>query len=369
MSGFEMGAQPTFRQVRVQAGPSGRFVERLAGRLGRAAHRWGAVPALVVALSGCASPLTWLHRSEGGQIAQPRPPPPGENGPYPNLASVPARPAPPDQAALQQISNALIADRINAEHLTTSVPPTDPSQPAASPGLFGIGTTPPPPPAPGASAASATLAAASATPTRTAAPAAPTSAPSAPLVSNAPTVTQVQPPPALPIAPPPPPTLANGPPLPNSDYGGGPTGAATAGHSPATPPVGAVAALASPTGLSSLPPASAPGAAPPPSAPSLPANPATTVDVLFAPLSAQVPPVSAGALQALAAKRGDHIIAVVGHGDAASPDPDAQAHAMALALRRAQAIATTLTADAVPQSAVRIAAEASGRGGSARIIE
>ncbi len=116
-----------------------------------------AVLATALALSGCSGLPDVAHRIEGGQIAKPRQPPPGLAQPYPNLASVPSRPAPPDQAELARVFQSLVADRENARHLTAPTGP-DPSLPSASPELFGLGTAPPPPPA--APAATATLAAA-----------------------------------------------------------------------------------------------------------------------------------------------------------------------------------------------------------------
>ena len=92
------------------------------------------------------NPVSWWHDLQGGKIAEERPPPPGADQPYPNLASVPPKPEQPDRAALTNIANALIADRTNAQHVAAAAPIADPSLPSASPGLFGRGTVPPPPP-------------------------------------------------------------------------------------------------------------------------------------------------------------------------------------------------------------------------------
>ncbi len=89
----------------------------------------------------------------------------------------------------------------------------------------------------------------------------------------------------------------------------------------------------------------------------------------FEPGSAVLPAASAEALRALAHQRGGHAIAVVGYGDADSADPGVQSRALALGLQRAQAMAQALAADGVPQQAVRLEAQAGGRGGSARLIE
>ncbi|MGH7154902.1 MAG: hypothetical protein ACREF3_13335, partial [Acetobacteraceae bacterium] len=121
--------------------------------------------ALTVLLGGCSalSPANLFHKAEGGVIAQPHAPPPGMNQPYPNLATVPPNPAPPDMAALEHISQGLIADRANARHLAEAAPLTDPSSPSASPDLFGVGSATPPAPA-GPAAATASLPAATAAP-------------------------------------------------------------------------------------------------------------------------------------------------------------------------------------------------------------
>src|SRR5690348_133049 len=101
------GAQPRGERDRVQADcgmDSGTSVLRL--RLAPMA-----AAALVLGLTGCASfpssmnPVSWWHDLQGGKIAEDRPPPPGADQPYPNLASVPPKPAEPDRAALQNIAD------------------------------------------------------------------------------------------------------------------------------------------------------------------------------------------------------------------------------------------------------------------------
>jgi len=108
-------------------------------------------------LAGCSShsamnPVNWWHSLEGGKIAEERPPPPKDNAPYPNLATVPAKPSAPDRVALDALSASLVADRANAQHIAETTPLADPSNPGASPALFGRGTAAPPTPpaAPGA---------------------------------------------------------------------------------------------------------------------------------------------------------------------------------------------------------------------------
>jgi len=69
------------------------------------------------------------------------------------------------------------------------------------------------------------------------------------------------------------------------------------------------------------------------------------------------------------AKRGGKAIAITGYGDAASSDPDAQSAALTLGLSRAQAIVDSLKAAGVPGDAIRIGAEASGRGASLHLLQ
>jgi outer membrane protein OmpA-like peptidoglycan-associated protein len=70
----------------------------------------------------------------------------------------------------------------------------------------------------------------------------------------------------------------------------------------------------------------------------------------------------------LAAHRGTLAVAVTGYGDAASPDPLVQRSALALGIARAQAVAAALTGAGVPDAALRIAAEAMGRGATVRLV-
>ena len=91
-------------------------------------------------LAGCSSlpssinPVEWWHGLEGGAIAEQRPPPPGANEPYPNLATVPEKPAAMDAAARERIAQALIADRTNAQHAAAAAPLADPSSRGCIPG-------------------------------------------------------------------------------------------------------------------------------------------------------------------------------------------------------------------------------------------
>jgi outer membrane protein OmpA-like peptidoglycan-associated protein len=401
-------------------------------------------------LAGCSSvpasinPVSWWHNMEGGAIAKQRPPPPGANEAYPNLATVPAKPEPPDQKAMEAITQGLVADRAHAEYMAAAAPLPDPSSPAASPALFGQGTLPPPPPASASSTsasaaggpapvASASLPAVTAPPAPSGPPPAPSPAPRrpvestplAPLASAAPPAQMAtagptpgaaaagaspgnSPPPASPGTATPPPSPANAtaapPPVapasvaaaPSRNAPSAPPGAAATQQtasalSPATPapnpnaplaPPGAAvtppAASAPPPPIPTAPPApprlSGPGApavamasASPPLAPAPQAANAITVE--FVTGSTALPPGAADVLKGVAAQRGKAVVAVTGYGDATSSDPDAQSAALSLGLSRAQAVANALTADGVPATAVRVGAEAGGRGASVRLVQ
>ncbi len=321
---------------------------------------WRAASMFVLLVAGCSSlpasinPVSWWHNLQGGKIAEERPPPPGADQPYPNLASVPPKPAPPDRASLTNIANALIADRTNAHHVAAAAPIADPSLPNPSPDLFGRGTVSPPPPAPppGTGNATATMAAAEAPPPSSkpgpdAQPVpAPATAPVGPVQTAvlAPPGAAAQPPaveaaapPPLPTAPPPPPNLGSS----------QPPAAAPPSVAAATPPPPAAAA-------SAMAPA---------------ANSANSVGVTFITGSAVLPSLGADSLKQLAARRGSGLIAVTGYGDAASDSPDAQSAALSLGLARAKAMAAALTAAGVPATAVQVDAEATGRGGTARLVQ
>jgi outer membrane protein OmpA-like peptidoglycan-associated protein len=342
----------------------------------------------VLLSSGCSSlpgsmnPVSWWHDLEGGKIAEERPPPPGADQPYPNLASVPPKPAAPDRAALASIANALIADRTNAQHVAAAAPIADPSSPSASPDLFGRGSVPPPgpPQPPGSQQASATMPAAEAPPAPAVPPAqgqasqpaaAGTAAPppakapvgnvqSTPLAppgatAQPPAVAAAAPPP-LPAAPPAPPNLPG---VPSASPSARSTAAAPSGPEAAAP--------APPTTPPTSPPAPTQvAAATPPPAPA--AGPANAVSVTFVNGSAELPSAAADTLKQLAARRGSGAIAVTGYGDAASDDPDAQSAALSLGLSRAKAMAAALASAGVPASAVQVDAAAIGRGGTARLI-
>ena len=75
------------------------------------------------------------------------------------------------------------------------------------------------------------------------------------------------------------------------------------------------------------------------------------------------------AVRALAAVRGDHGIAITGHGEATSSDPLDQVKAVTLGLARAQSLATALVARGVPVAMLRLNAESAGRGASLRLLQ
>ncbi len=114
---------------------------------------------------GDATPIDWWHALEGGVVAEQRPPPPGVGDPYPNLAEVPARPAPTDATTRRSLAATLAAERDrtrlqNAQDpLVIPVPAVaaKPAQPTATPAtpdpglstasLETASATPAPPPA------------------------------------------------------------------------------------------------------------------------------------------------------------------------------------------------------------------------------
>ena len=329
-------------------------------------------------LSGCSStssmnPINWWHRSEGGKIAEQRPAPPGADQAYPNLATVPPKPAPADPDALKKLTDSLVADRTNAQHAAQSAPLADPSSPTASPNLFGVGTAPLPPPG-GATAAGAAPAAApgsSGTPVASAsipavtAPATPPSPAPRKAVQSAPL--------EAPAASPSPDASAAGAPAsPSAGAGSGPPAAtAPTAAAPVTAPGSTVAGV-SPALPAGPPPRPAAAGAPP----AMPVEPVpmpapsagTSAQIVFLERTSNLSTPATDEVKAFATKRGGGTISVVGYGDSASSDPDAQSAALNLGLSRAQSIVDALKAAGVPGNAIRVSAEASGRGASLQVI-
>ncbi len=340
------------------------------------------------ALPGSYNPVEWWRGLQGGAIAEQRPPPPGADQPYPNLASVPSRPAPPDMKLHQQIADALATDRATARRDAEAAPLRAPTRNGAaattgSPLAFAGGSPPQPPAAAPADTASASLAAA------TAPPAPPAATPT----GTTPPTTAAAPAPAAP-----PVSVAASPAVSGAAPGAGKTTGAGSNPVPAdqggqaslAPPASADDAQAAPNGMpafAAAPPApprlpGAPSAnnagrsasvdAAPPAAPPAPAEPrqvGDTVPIAFPAGSADLPADGATALRKLAAGRHNAAVMVSGFGEAASPDPRAQSGALTLALNRAEAMAAALSRAGVPAGSVRVDAQAAGRGGAARLVE
>ena len=350
------------------------------------AARLGSALAVIV-LAGCSSlpaavnPVNWWDSLTDHNLATERPPPPLADAPYPNLATVPGKPAPADAKAHQAIVAGLASDRANAQYEATQLPIPDPSSPQASPALFG-GSAPPP----GAANAAAASAPPAAAASLTAANAPPANAPpaNAPPANAPPPNAPVHPAPAprkavsqAPLAPPPAPTSA----------------APTASPPPGAPAAGAAASattqIAAATPPPSMPdtpppPPQVPGAdipptkpAPPPAKP--PPSPAgkpplseaeaKPLTIGFPLGSAVIPPAEFDSLRALAARRGSRAIAVIGYGDASNATPETQTAAVTLALARARAVIAALTAAGVPMDVISMDAEANGHGALAHLVE
>ena len=255
-----------------------------------------------------------FHGLEGGAIAEQRPPPPGADAPYPNLASIPARPPAPDVARQQRIADRLAGQRdaatTDAAINPLTVRPTPPAvpKPAAAPDpnanrvVVDAAAAPPPPTAPARPASAID-----------AVPAVPEAVASGPLPSLAP--------------------------------------------SPPAPPVG----LAVPTPLASV---SARVALPPTVAPAAAAD---TVSVAFTPGSATLPPSAPLNLRRFAQAHKGVAVTILGRGDAVLPGADSQARGLDLGLRRAQAIAASLATAGVAASNLHLRAQATGQGGTASL--
>ena len=268
------------------------------------------------------------HNLQGGEIAQQRPPPPGAHDPYPNLGTIPARPAAPDILTEQHRDDQLAAERDAATRAAAGSPlVVRPAVPVSKPGASKPGaskpgaTTPPQPPAPDPNANQVVV------------DAAPAPKPPPPAVLADP-IDSV---PAVPGA------ISSGP-LPN--------------FASAPPPPPAGLGLSVP-GL----PAATPNVVPP--AP--PPAPANTVAVAFTPGSATLPPSAALNLRRFALAHKGVPLTVTGRGEAASRAPEAQAAALQLGLHRAQAMAASLAEAGVPAANLRLQADAAGTGGVATL--
>ena len=352
----------------------------------------------VIGLAGCSSlpaavnPVNWWDSLTDRNLATERPPPPQADAPYPNLATVPDKPAPADAKAHQAIVAGLASDRANAQYEATQVPITDPSSPQASPALFG-GSAPPP----GAAAANAAPASAPAAAASLAAANAPPPAPNAAVKpAPAPRNAVSQAPLAPPATTPPPATTAPATTAPATTAPAttppattppATTSSANASSASAAPPAAAqVAAVTPPPSMPDAPPPppQVPGAdipptkpvpppvkpAPPPAGkPPLSADEAKPFTIAFPLGSAVIPPAEMDSIKGLAARRGSRSIAVIGYGDAKDATPETQTAAVTLALARARAVIAALTAAGVPMDVISMDAEANGHGALARLVE
>lgn len=325
--------------------------------------------ALALATAGCSSvermsdskltletPIGWWHDLQGGKIAEARPPPPGVDDPYPNLAQVPPPPTPTDPATRRALAARLVAERDRTRREATQDPlvlPTPVSQVPGNPApgnpapvrpAAASAAARPPAPPPDPSASVAVLEAATAQPAEVTQSVPP--APAAPAPAAAP---QASTPPA---------------PVPSAT---GARGALEAGGP----------ALGRPL-VESGPVPDLPDEAPP--LPRLSGIPASVnappvlrlpkdVTVAFPRGSAALPAPADAALRELAGRRAGAAIAVAAGGDAAGPDAAVQARALPLALRRARSMQDALTAAGVPANALRVEAAALGRGGEAHLLQ
>jgi outer membrane protein OmpA-like peptidoglycan-associated protein len=91
--------------------------------------------------------------------------------------------------------------------------------------------------------------------------------------------------------------------------------------------------------------------------------------IVFVEHASTLSPPASDEVKAFATKRGNGTISVVGYGDSTASDPDAQSAALNLGLSRAQSIVEALKAAGVPGTAIRVSAEASGRGASMQVLQ
>lgn len=313
---------------------------------------------LGLALAGCGhrdvvdTPVDWWHHLEGGAIAEQRPPPPGVNDPYPKIGTTPTQP--PKVASIElrrSVTADLIAQRNLAERLNAHAPLPPPQ--AAPPAVNKPAAAPPAPAstAPGTETSSATLDAAD--------------APSGPPARPASGAAAGQ-------------KAAKGAPGKNAP-------ARNAGDEPelampeVAPPTASQADLNAPTPpIPDAPPAppALPGlAAPPPPSYAPPPHPnynlaaAPGEQIQFLPGSDVLANGQGGTLTQIAARRGAGTLFVEGHGEAGSDAVADQAQSLRLAAYRARAVARALEADGVPAQAIRLRADAFGRGATAGLIK
>lgn len=263
-----------------------------------------------------ADPVAWWHSLEGGAISEQRPAPPGANDPYPNLASVPARPIPTPAAQRVALTTLLAAERDGVRRDVARDPLAPAPAPAPAPKKPADPASVPPP--------MATIDAA------TAPPAPPTRAPPA-----APTL--------LPDRVPAPPRKSSG----RAPQPSGPMPDLPAGPPPTPVLPGIPAGTFAPATRRPLP----------------------SVAIAFARDADQLPADAAATLQRLADRRGGGPVLVYAGGDASNAAPAAQGSALALAMRRAGAISRALAIAGVPPAQTRTEATALGRYSGARLVD
>lgn len=294
---------------------------------------------LPAVMAGCAhrdvvdTPVTWWHQLEGGAIAQQRPPPPGVDDPYPLIGTTPAA-AP--KVASAELRHSVTEQLVEQRNLSARLNAHDPLPLPAATLPAARAVTPAPAPNPAQS--SATLDAADAPPPpathATAVPVVPAAAGATgdtadlampAVVSGTDAGTPVVLP-AIPDAPPPPPGLP---------------------------------------GLSMPPP---PSYVPPPRPHyALAQEPGDMLQ--FAAGSDVLGSGQSDALRQIAAHRGSDSVFVHGYGEASSDSPQDQAQALTLAALRARSVADALERQGVPASAIRIRADAFGRGARAGLVD
>ena len=321
---------------------------------GPRAHRLTLVPlalASTLVLAGCGgrdtvdTPVNWWHQLEGGEIAKQRPPPPGVNDPYPHVGTVPAKAPVVASAALRET---VTASLLRQRNLTSRVDANDPLPPPvlpANPAKPGPGApVASAPAAPGGS--SATLDAAQAAPAATLAGKQPASAPVAAAAAD------TDPDIAMPAV-----TV----PAASADAGNGTvTLPAIPGGPPASPRL---------PGVQGEEAAARSSASAPAVLPDYQVAPPTGTQIAFVGNTDVVQSGETGLVHAIAVRRGAGTIEVHGYGDAASSEPDAQADALGLATLRGRAVADMLRAQGVPARAIRLEADAFGRGASLTLVQ
>ncbi len=309
------------------AGSRGARIRRVAGGL-----------PLLALLAGCAhrdpvdTPVAWWHQLEGGAIAQQRPPPPGVDDPYPAIGTTPAA-AP--KVASAELRHSVTEQLIEQRNLSVRLDAHDPlPPPAAVPAKAAM----PKPVQSSANQSSATLDAADAPP-----------APAARTAAGA----------VVPAA-----------------AGGGDGGDLALPTVASSTDPGAPVVLPAIPDAPPPPPPGLPGIAmPPPPSYVPPVRPHYTLAqgpgelLQFAAGSDVLGSGQSGALHQIATHRGAGSIFVHGYGEASSDLPQDQAQALTLAALRARSVADALEKDGVPASAIRIRADAFGRGARAGLVD